>query len=80
MVPPQLGRILGMQDQEGPSQEDLRDILAHLEDLSGKTQCLLKERQELDLLKARQAERGNAPEHIRQLRETLATLQKSQGR
>ena len=78
-VPPQLGRILGVQDQEGPSQEDLSDVLEHLKDLLEKTQYFLKERQELDLLKARQAERENAPEHIRQLRETLVSLQKSQG-
>ena len=80
MVPPQLGRILGGQDQEGPSQADLRNALANLTGLSEQMVHLLEIRKELDLLKARQAERENAPEQIRQLRETLVALQQSQGR
>ena len=80
MVPPQLGRILGGQDQEGPSQADLRNSLAYLTGLSEQIVHLLEIRKELDLLKARQAERENAPEQIRQLRETLVALQQPQGR
>jgi hypothetical protein len=80
MVPPQLGRILGGQDQEGPSQADLRNSLAYLTGLSEQMVHLLEIRKELDLLKARQAERENAPEQIRQLRETLVALQQPQGR
>jgi len=81
MVPPQLGRILGGQDQEGPSQADLRNSLAYLTGLSEQMVHLLEIRKELDQLKTRQAERERFerefPKAKEELKERLEALIRS---
>jgi hypothetical protein len=71
MVPPQLGRILGGQDQEGPSQADLRNSLAYLTGLSEQMVHLLEIRKELDQLKTHQAERKHFEREFPKTKEEL---------